>query len=276
MAISNPDRVVTKQDLANFYGEILPYLGGMPEMLANKLSKGDIYSTKERIVGQWVDGKPLYQKTIQFTIATVPSSGTANTNLLFPGDNLEIKNIYGYANWNTGSTYGVVPIGYYEAATNCIHACYYKNSGMIVVTCAGSWFSQKEAYLTVQYTKTTDSATSMGDETDYSTTEKIIGTWIDGKPLYQKTMDCGTMPSSATTKDFSHGISNIDYIVSINGFYRIPTDSNKFSLPLSYVSGESVQFMQAWANKSVIRLFAGQNRSTYHAYVTLQYTKTTD
>ena len=31
----------------------------------------------------------------------------------------------------------------------------------------------------------------------YSATEKRVGTWIDGKPLYQKTINCGTIPSSA-------------------------------------------------------------------------------
>ena len=36
------------------------------------------------------------------------------------------------------------------------------------------------------FTKTTDSPIAIGSDTDYSTDEKIVGTWIDGKPLYQR------------------------------------------------------------------------------------------
>ena len=63
MSVQNPERVVTKQDLADFYQCILPYLGGMPDILANKFSKGDMYSTDGKMIGQWIDGKPLYSKT---------------------------------------------------------------------------------------------------------------------------------------------------------------------------------------------------------------------
>ena len=34
---------------------------------------------------------------------------------------------------------------------------------------------------------------------DYRLTEKVVGTWIDGKPLYQKTVETGgNVPSGAT------------------------------------------------------------------------------
>ena len=36
--------------------------------------------------------------------------------------------------------------------------------------------------------KSADSAVEIGSDTDYSTTEKIVGTWIDGKPIWQKTL----------------------------------------------------------------------------------------
>ena len=34
---------------------------------------------------------------------------------------------------------------------------------------------------------------------DYSTNEQCVGTWIDGKPLYQKTIQCGTIPNNASS-----------------------------------------------------------------------------
>ena len=36
-----------------------------------------------------------------------------------------------------------------------------------------------------QYTKVGDEPINIGTDTDYSTTEKVVGTWIDGKPIYQ-------------------------------------------------------------------------------------------
>ena len=59
----------------------------------------------------------------------------------------------------------------------------------------------------------TDSAIKVGTGNDYSTDEQIIGTWIDGKPLYQKTFEVNSLGSG--TKTIAHGISNIGTIVDI-------------------------------------------------------------
>ena len=75
MSLTNPKDVVTEERLKDFYDGIYPYLGGMPEILANKFSRSDIYSTTEKIIGQWIDGKPLYQKIVT-TGGSVPSGAT--------------------------------------------------------------------------------------------------------------------------------------------------------------------------------------------------------
>ena len=77
MSLTNPKDVVTEERLKDFYDGIYPYLGGMPEILANKFSRSDIYSTTEKMIGQWTDGKPLYQKVITGTT----SSSASSTNL---------------------------------------------------------------------------------------------------------------------------------------------------------------------------------------------------
>ena len=38
--------------------------------------KGEIYSTTEQRIGTWIDGKPLYQITIQDTMPTITTDGT--------------------------------------------------------------------------------------------------------------------------------------------------------------------------------------------------------
>lgn len=112
MAVSNPDRVVTKQDLADFYGEILPYLGNMPEILATKFSKSDLYDSTEKIIGKWIDGKPLYQRGTELTIfsESLPASNTAVRtifNYVVVNDDvatISITNMIAYN--NVGNTQG--------------------------------------------------------------------------------------------------------------------------------------------------------------------------
>ena len=67
MSLSNPKTVVTEERLNEYHQTILPYLGGMSDILANKFSRADLYSTDEKMIGRWIDGKPLYQKVIPFT-----------------------------------------------------------------------------------------------------------------------------------------------------------------------------------------------------------------
>lgn len=53
---------------------------------------------------------------------------------------------------------------------------------------------------------------SLDDRDNYSTTEKVIGTWIDGKPLYRKVYSIsGDMTASAWTTLVS--ISNVDILI---------------------------------------------------------------
>lgn len=53
----------------------------------------------------------------------------------------------------------------------------------------------------------------------YSTTEQEIGTWIDGKKLYQKTIT-GNLPTTVDTDTVVASISDLDTVVEFNGFGR--------------------------------------------------------
>lgn len=107
--------------------------------------------------------------------------------------------------------------------------------------------------------------------TDYSTSEKIIGTWIDGSPLYQKTIDFGALPNAAV-KSIAHGISNIDKIVEISG---IGIDNNTYFYQLGFVSPSALgNQIQCFASKSGVTVSNAIDRSSVYAYITLRYTKT--
>lgn len=110
---------------------------------------------------------------------------------------------------------------------------------------------------------------SLEDKTVYSTTEKLIGTWIDGKLLYQKTITL----QSANVRDVGVDISslNVDYL----GFVRVDAINADY-ICHTYSSGNT-EYVFPYYVKSNHYLYvavAGPFKpvgSTF--YVTIQYTK---
>lgn len=94
----------------------------------------------------------------------------------------------------------------------------------------------------------------------FSTTEKVVGEWTDGKPLYEVTKDL-TLTNGATT---SLGIANVDMVYIEN------------SVPLcnSYVNSSDYQGYSISAS-GIFFSSTGQNSGKSHK-ITLRYTKTTD
>lgn len=236
MSLTNPNTVVTEQRLNDFYKGILPYLGGMPEMVANKFSKGDLYSTDEKMIGQWIDGKPLYQKVITFT---TPSS-TTNTKVGTISSGADVKTMIGYVHETSNNIH--VSINWCipdDSITNshnylCVYAL---GTDLYVVMGSGSsMYYRKPAYLIVQYTKTTDSPILIGDANDYSTEEKIIGTWVDGKPIYQKTITYSWNMQYATPYHYqvpSQVPANMDTIIDA---VFVATEVVNSSLSTAYIT----------------------------------------
>ena len=108
----------------------------------------------------------------------------------------------------------------------------------------------------------------------YSTTEKVVGTWINGKPLYQSIVSCGALPNN-TTKVTAHGITGISKVVDITGYAFNGNDS----IPIPYFNAQNANVkVGLYANASNIIINSGSvDMSSYsESYVTLRYTKTTD
>jgi len=126
---------------------------------------------------------------------------------------------------------------------------------------------------TTTQTKVTSLQTSVNNAKQnltFSTTEKATGDkWIDGKPIYTKTMYFGALPN-ATTKTLAHGIANVN---------EIWLDSNN-----SYVTGSgnaklSISMFNSWyakADTTSVYFVTAADRTANTAYVTFLYTKTTD
>jgi len=122
-----------------------------------------------------------------------------------------------------------------------------------------------------------------GGGSSYSTEEHVIGTWIDGKPLYEKTIaidniSVGYKPSDGVQTRIPHGISNLKQAVSLE--YSAPF-FNKTGSNALYGGTTTPEVLAYFIVTSTnIEAAGGTN---YHGgavgrywYFTIRYTKTTD
>ena len=109
---------------------------------------------------------------------------------------------------------------------------------------------------------------------DYSTSEQDTGCkWIDGKPIYKKTINIGALPNN-TGKSVNHGIENLERIIKHEGWALQTSDGAE--LPLPYADTAAGGSVVIYAASTYIRISAASNRSGFAGYITLWYTKTTD
>lgn len=110
---------------------------------------------------------------------------------------------------------------------------------------------------------------------NYSTTEHLTGRkWIDGRPTYEKTIDCGALPNTGV-KDVPHGIS--DFLFFVKGNLATKDPSANVFCPTSFVFYTPQASIGFYIDGSNVRLCAGQNRTSFtQTFVTLEYTKSTD
>lgn len=149
MAIQSDETLVTKGDLKTLYTDkILPYLGGNMMM---QTGISDYYSTDEKVVGIWTDGKPLYQKTF---ISTMVTNG-GNITQIDPTETFEYKDIKS--------------VLCYDAKTIQESTCFHSTNNYWTIwienhyakgKAADASYGGKPVYITIKYTKTTDTANS--------------------------------------------------------------------------------------------------------------------
>lgn len=108
----------------------------------------------------------------------------------------------------------------------------------------------------------------------YSNTEERVGTWIDGKPIYRKTVNFGNLPNNSSNVT-AHGISDVDVFTKIEGIgVRLAGGGVTLScLPIPY---SGTNFIEVYAKAVNIEISTTSDRSAYTGYITLEYTKTTD
>lgn len=128
---------------------------------------------------------------------------------------------------------------------------------------------------------------------DYSLEEKVVGEWIDGKPIYQKTFQFTDFSSPTSTSDtdkafiFPHNISNPERYLHLEGYLRQNNAVQTCRLipSLLVFTSHSSDFANAKKNSVYacvsdygIETGIGLNLldNVSEVCITLQYTKTTD
>lgn len=111
----------------------------------------------------------------------------------------------------------------------------------------------------------------------YSLDEQIVGTWIDGKPIYQKTLSLnGSNVNLNDDNDVGLGSIGIDEIIFANGMFRNLTNRR---FPFPYVNQAGLTYLAGFffTDTFLLGLRFGNNiRSISKIYITIRYTKTND
>ena len=123
-------------------------------------------------------------------------------------------------------------------------------------------------------------ASDVTEKTTYSTTEKAVGTWINGETIYRKVINVTDLtPSGTDTKTIAHGISNLDKVTNIkcvacsivgmffdfNNYTWYDQDTQSWNTLHTFVDDTDIQ---------VIYNGAAYLNFVEDAYFILEYTKT--
>lgn len=110
----------------------------------------------------------------------------------------------------------------------------------------------------------------------YSTNEQIIGTWVDGKPLYSITIYKPVL-INGTEETVNHGIQNVEDIwCDPSKSYAIWENGIRNNLPFVHPDVIENSIIVSDFTSTTYRIKSAMDRSNLSGYITFNYTKTTD
>ena len=228
-----------------------------------------IYSDNERMIGVWRDNKPLYQKSYYFSSAI---SVTTNYSAVGNIDATDIENVVGINGSHADGTYWD---DFSADPTLSSHT----KLGIRAVQ------NHSVTYLTIRYTKISDTAGSGDWNTDgipmvhYSTTEQVIGTWTNGKPLYQITVDVLNPANDSNEHLVDLTSLAIDKCPVLNGYAVRHSGANDITYYANSIETDGWYYFKARFDNfrdSIMYTCLFRNDSIAEMSFTIQYTKTTD
>lgn len=238
---------------------------------------GTIYSEDEQMIGLWKNNKPLYQKTIIITSASIVGNTTINVTSQL--SNLNIESLVATESFITCTSNGHV----YKYNDESLARLSIEDDSTYSVSLgiSSGTITNLTINFTIRYTKSTDdpidavvgkSTMYIASSDCYSTEEKEIGCWLDGKPLYKRTVIFNN-PASDRVDNLSHGITNIDTIAR----YEWAAYDSAGTV-ISGFEGTASNWWSSMFNisKSSVSYRIGSSWRMTKLIVTLCYTKTTD
>ena len=310
MPLTNPNKVVTEERLNEYHRTILPYLGGNSMVacgggyapIGTVISYMGTSAPSDFLI---CDGTVYniadYTELADFFEAQFGSSnffgGNGNTTFAVPdlrGEFLRGTGTNSHTNQGSGANVGVHQDGtehiniYSDNNQITIlsnsNASYSNNNNDSIVQTAtlgitpvdprkDTSFADQSRFYTSRPTNTSVlyciKAKSQGN--GYSLDEQIVGTWIDGKPIYQKTLVVDTIPTSGGTISLQS--------LAIDNYVLLKTISHNATDVLSF----GASYKDPWCNISITYNKSSSNLTVNYDnfyptlfILTIQYTKNTD
>lgn len=262
MSVQNPERVVTKQDLADFYTEIRPYLGG-----GGGGASGDYIPIVTEL--------PTPSETYRGKFVFYNGSDTTTSSGMILRNGAVYKCTNDANNTLTWLAIGTAMEGYVkgddavELSTSVPALEYYDMRARLKLNRSTTPTSGSTLPITSGAVYT--ALAGKQDKISYSTSEKAIGTWINGATVYEKVVDCGNMPNN-TTKSVAHGISGISKLISCEGCYNSNSSFGAGSINYSDVSQLSYN-TAVTVDSTYVKVKTATNFSSYNCFVILRYLK---
>lgn len=242
------------------------------------------YSTEEKQVGCWIDGKPLYQKSIINTGADIVCNGTTWTSICSESWISDVDKIV----WGC-----LTRQAYSTSAAALVTPCEFQkniSNNTIQINPFRNMTFKSGAYFTIQYTKAADTAgsgiwTPSGSYAHhYSTAEQVIGTWTDGSTLYEKTLHIPFSDTSTEGVQRVYSIANALPNTVIRNVFGIATSATYGYCSLGSMcykqNTQSGTYWQFYWYYNLLALRASEGITTLNNSikpdidVTVQYTKT--
>lgn len=134
-----------------------------------------------------------------------------------------------------------------------------QEDGTYLLTGIASDVDTEEPSYSVGWDKVSDIAKEL---VKYSSDEIVVGTWINGKTVYQKTIRLGSLPTEVESS-LPHSISSMLQCIDIKGYAVVGSYYHPIAqIGPIYVDTTNIHFAPL--------------QSINDSYVTIQYTKTTD
>lgn len=158
LSVKVPNKVVTGEEYNALTEEERSGLYIIKDRNINLKDRGEVYSTEETLIGTWIDGKILYQITID---TTVPSGLPENqwTTIVPPVvNNVKLLHLNAYIVTVDGNTVTPSPVteesfSFELSYSNLLGLCVYQHGFSNILV-------GRKIYATIRYTKTTDEAVS--------------------------------------------------------------------------------------------------------------------